>query len=301
MLAKHLPKIIVVVGPTASGKSALAVRLAKKIGGEVISADSRLLYKGMDIGTAKPTRAEMAGVPHHLIDVVPPSKTLTLAEYKRRAIRAMRGVIRRGRVPIVVGGTGLYVRSIVENFEIPEVPPDARYRASLERKGKDWILARLKILDPEYAARIGPNIRYAIRALEVIRATGKPFGSQQAKGEPLFDALIIGLDPGKEALAARIDKRVDAMLKDGLVAEVKRLIGRNAWELPSMSGIGYRELKPFLEGSSTLERAVEDIKTNTKRYAKRQMTWWRGMDKIAWFSDSKEAFREVEKLLKLAK
>lgn len=301
MSAKRLPKIVVVVGPTASGKSALAVRLAKKVGGEIISADSRLSYKGMDIGTAKPTREEMDGVPHHLIDVVPPSGTLTLAEYKRRAVRAMRGVIRRGRVPIVVGGTGLYVRAIVENFEIPEVAPDARYRASLERKGKDWVLARLKILDPEYSARIGPNARYAVRALEVIRATGKPFGAQQAKGEPLFDALVVGLDPGKEALAAKIDRRVDAMLKEGLVAEVKRLSRRNGWELPAMSGIGYKELKPYLEGSISLEKAVEDIKADTKRYAKRQMTWWRGMKAVKWFSDPKAAFRIVEKWLKSAK
>lgn len=293
MRAKTLPKIVVIVGPTASGKSALAVRLARKVDGEIVSADSRLLYKGMDIGTAKPTRQEMVGVPHHLIDVVSPSRTLTLAEYKRRAIRAIRAILKRGRVPIVVGGTGLYVRTIVENLEIPEVPPDMKYRASLERKGKAWILKRLKKLDPEYAGRIGPNPRYAIRALEVIRATGKPFGAQQGKGEPLFDALTIGLDPGKQELDRRIDRRVDVMIRSGLVAEAKRLARRHAWTLPSMSGIGYQELKAYFEGSIDLKQAIEDIKTDTRRYAKRQMTWWRRINRVSWFKRPEHALRSA--------
>ncbi|HTK59754.1 MAG TPA: tRNA (adenosine(37)-N6)-dimethylallyltransferase MiaA [Candidatus Baltobacteraceae bacterium] len=298
MTAKQLPKIVVIVGPTASGKSAAAVRLAKRVGGEIVSADSRLLYKGMDIGTAKPSPKEMAGVRHHLIDVVSPSKTLTLADYKRMAIRAIRAILKRGRVPIVVGGTGLYVRAIVENLEIPEVPPDAKYRAALERKGKVWILERLKKLDPDYAARIGPNPRYAMRALEVIRATGKPFGAQQGKGEPLFDALVVGIDPGKKELDRRIGRRVDAMIAAGLVAEAKRLARRYAWDLPSMSGIGYHELKPYLEGGLSLEAAIENIKTDTRRYAKRQMTWWRRINKVVWFKTPEAAVRRAEIWLK---
>lgn len=301
MKPKRLPKIVVIVGPTASGKTALAVRLAKKAGGEIVSADSRLLYEGMDIGTAKPTEGEREGVPHHLIDVVPPSKTLTLAEYKRRAIRAIRAILKRGHLPIVVGGTGLYVRAIVENLEIPEVPPDPEYRAFLERKGKTWILARLRKLDPDYAARIGPNPRYATRALEVIRATGKPFGAQQGKGAPLFDALTIGLDPGKKELDRRIDRRVDAMIAAGLVDEAKKLARRYAWDLPSMSGIGYHELKGVLEGAKTLEKAIEEIKADTRRYAKRQMTWWRRINKVEWFERPDAAFRRAQNWLKSAK
>jgi tRNA dimethylallyltransferase len=295
-----LPKIVVIVGPTASGKSALAVRLAKKAKGEIVSADSRLLYRGMDIGTAKPTKKEMSGVPHHLIDVVPPSKTLTLAEYKRRAIRAIRGILKRGKLPIVVGGTGLYVRAIVENLAIPEVPPDPAYRAFLEKKGKDWILARLKKLDPDYAARIGPNPRYATRALEVIRATGKPFGAQQGKGEPLFDALIVGIDPGKKVLDARIGRRVGLMMKAGLVEEARKLSKRYAWTLPSMSGIGYAELKPHFEGRITLGQAAEDIKADTRRYAKRQMTWWRRINKVMWRKTPSAALRTALIWLKSA-
>lgn len=298
---RKLPRIVVIVGPTASGKSGAAVKLAEKVGGEIVSADSRLLYRGMDIGTAKPTREEMAGIPHRLIDVVPPSKTLTLADYKRRAIRAIRAILRRGRVPIVVGGTGLYVRAIVENLEIPEVPPDPAYRAFLERKGKDWILTRLKRLDPDYAARIGPNPRYAVRALEVIRATGKPFGGQQGKGRPLFDALVVGIDPGKKELERRIERRVDAMAKTGLVEEARRLSGRYGWELPSMSGIGYHELRAHLEGSGSLEEALAAVKADTKRYAKRQMTWWRRFTGVKWHARPEALLRTALIWLKSAK
>ena len=306
----RLPKLIAIVGPTASGKSALAVRLAKSCRrlpagrqGEIVSADSRLLYRGMDIGTAKPTREEMAGVPHHLIDVAPPTRTLTLADYKRKAMAAIRGILKRGRTPILVGGTGLYVRAIVENLEIPEVPPNPAYRRFLERKGKTWILARLRKLDPDYAARIGPNPRYASRALEVIRATGKPFSAQQGKGEPMFDALVLGLDPGKAELERRIRLRVMKMAAAGLLDEVRRLKRRYAGKKAEalFTGIGYRELFPVLEGKKTLAEGLEEVLRSTKAYAKRQRTWFRGMDGLRWFERPEEALATALFWLKSAK
>lgn len=319
-----LPKIVVIVGPTASGKSSLAARLAKKIGGEIVSADSRLLYRGMDIGTAKPVRDSepprrmtgpyqfgtrmtgtymSAGVPHHLIDIALPTRTLTLADYKKKALRAIRGILKRGKTPILVGGTGLYVRAIVENLEIPEVPPDQAYRRFLEKKGKEWILDRLKKLDPDYAARIGPNPRYASRALEVIKATGDPFGAQQGKGERLFDALMIGLDPGKAELERRIRARVRKMAKAGLVDEVRRLRRRYAGKEANAldTAIGYRELFPVLDGEKTLVEGLDEVIGSTKRYAKRQMAWWRGVKDIRWFERSEAAFKTALFWLKPAK
>ncbi len=298
---KPLSRIIVIVGPTASGKSAAALRLAKKLGGEIVSADSRLLYRGMDIGTAKPTKAEQAEVPHHLIDVVAPTKTLTLSGYKRLALKAIRGILKRGRFPIVVGGTGLYVRALVENLSIPEVPPDPKFRAFLEKNGKDWILARVKKLDPEYAERIGPNARYASRALEVIEATGKPFSAQQGIGPKLFDAFLIGIDPGKEVLKKRITKRIASMFRSGLVNEARSLEYKYSKELPSMSGIGYRELFPYFRGEISLKEARALIIRNTEQYAKRQMTWWRRMGGVIWVKCPEAVLKKALILLKQAK
>lgn len=303
-MRKYLPKIIVIVGPTASGKTALAVRLAEEIGGEIVSADSRLSYKGMDIGTAKPTMKERSGITHHLIDILPPSKTLTLSEYKRRAVRAIRGILKRGRVPIVVGGTGLYVQAIVENFDIPEVPPDPAFRARLQKWTVDRICDRLEKLDPEYARRIGRNPRYAIRALEVIRATGKPFSAQQGKGERLFDALLLGVNPGKEALDRRIRLRVRQMVRAGLIEEVRRLRRRygSAFKPTAFhTAIGYRELLPVLDGTKSLADGLRDIERSTRLYAKRQMTWWRRMPDIEWTPSPMAALKRAKIWLRSAK
>lgn len=291
-----LPKLLVIVGPTASGKSALAVRIAKRVGGEIVSADSRLLYKGMDVGTAKPGAKERKGIPHHLIDMLPPTRTLTLAEYKKKALRAIRSVLRNGKIPIMVGGTGLYVQAIVQNLEIPEVPPDPSYRAFLARKGAAWVLTRLRKLDPVYAERIGPNPRYASRALEVIRATGKPFSAMQGKGEPLFNAHLIGIDPGKAGLERRIRRRVDGMVAAGLLKEVQALRTRHPKAAPGSplwTAIGYRELRPVLEGRTTLEEAMKEVIRSTKAYAKRQMTWWRRMPGVRWHATPEAAGQDA--------
>jgi len=318
---KELPKLLVIVGPTASGKTDLAVRLAKAFDGEVVSADSRLIYKGMDIGTAKPVRDSEPsprslayrqagrgprpyvsdGVPHHLIDLVPPSKTLTAAEWKKKAVRTIRGILKRGKLPIVVGGTGLYVRSLIDNLSIPEVPPDQKLRAKLERMPREELFAWLRALDPEYAVRAGKNPRYAIRALEVIRAAGRTMTELQKSGEPLFDALQIGLKPAKGGLENRISKRVRAMAKTGLVSEVRKLAKRYGWDAPAMSGIGYGELRAYLEGRGSLEEALRAIRLRTRQYAKRQMTWFKRDKRIRWISGQKKALKIVEKWLKKGK
>lgn len=297
-MPEALPKIVVILGPTSSGKSALAVRLAQRIGGEIVSADSRLIYRGMDIGTAKPTLRERGGVPHHLIDLVPPSRTLTLAQWKRKAVAAIRDVLRRGRIPVVVGGTGLYVQALVENMEIPEVPPDHAFRARLRKLSAERICNRLKRLDPEYAARIGPNQRYAIRALEVMRATGRRVSEIQRKGPPLFDALLIGLKPADAVLKRRIARRTAAMARAGLVEEVRRLARRHRADLPAMSGIGYREIAAHLKGETGLPEALEAVKAHTWQYARRQMTWFRRMKGIRWFSAPQAALKAASNWLK---
>jgi len=301
MNVKNLPKIIVIVGPTASGKSSLAMEVARAFDGEIISADSRTIYHGMDIGTAKPTKEEQESIPHHLLDVAGPFEVLTLAGYKAQALTAIQGVIERGHLPVVVGGTGLYVSAIVDNLEIPEVEPDAAYRKELEALPKEELLEKLRTADPDYAERIGPNPRYAVRALEVIHATGKPFSKLQQKGEPRFDALQIALEIPKEKLAERIHARVDLMMEQGLLDEVKKIRGEAKGDLPALSGIGYRELIRHLDGFGTLGDAVDLIKLHTRQYAKRQMTWFRRDKRIEWFKGKKEAFKAIEIWLTSAK
>lgn len=292
------PKLLVVAGPTASGKTALAVEAAERFDGEVVSADSRQIYRGMDIGTGKATEEERGGVPHHLLDVVAPDETLTLAEYKRKALEAITDTQARGKLPILVGGTGLYVQAVVENLEIPEVPPDEALRGELAELPPEELLRRLRASDAAYAERIGPNPRYAIRALEVMRATGKTMTELQKRGEQEFDALQIGLDVPDDELKARISARADLMLEQGLLEEVKRLRERYPDTLPAMSGIGYRELSAYLKGETSLSEALQAMKRHTWRYARRQKTWFRRDERILWFKEKKAALEAVEKWLK---
>ncbi|HTK05501.1 MAG TPA: tRNA (adenosine(37)-N6)-dimethylallyltransferase MiaA [Candidatus Eisenbacteria bacterium] len=306
-----LPKHIAVVGPTASGKTDLALVLAKRFKGEIISADSRQFYRGTEIGSDIPEgrwervkgekrkRYIVRGVPHYLMSFLTPSKTFTAAQFKDHVVRISKDIIKRGHVPILAGGTGLYIRTVVDNLDIPAVPPDAAFRERAERKSTTALYAELKKKDPAYAARIpAGNRRYAIRALEVIAATGKPFSEVQGKGEPLFEALQLGIRRPRAEMYRRIDARVDAMMRRGLLEEAKRLGKRYGWKVPAMSGLGHRQLGLFLRGEATLEEAVELIKRDTRHFAKRQMTWFRRDRRIRWVKNERDAEKLARKFLR---
>jgi tRNA dimethylallyltransferase len=281
--------LLAVVGPTAVGKTAAAIRLARDLGGEVISADSRYLYRGMDIGTAKPTESEMAGVRHHLIDIVTPTEDYSLALYQADAYRAIEQVLARDHVPILAGGTPLYVKALLEGWRIPAVPPDPEYRAAMERlaleEGPEILHRQLMAVDPAAANRIpATNLRRVIRALEIYRYTGRPMTAVEGKQPPPYRVLVFGLTIPREELFRRIDRRVDEQIRQGLVAKVERLLAAGVPpSAPAMSAIGYREIIDYLAERCTLDEAVERIKYHTHRYARHQLTWLRRMTGIQWF------------------
>lgn len=292
-MPKNKPKIIVIVGPTASGKTDLAIELAKKFNGELVSADSRTIYKGMDIGTGKDN-----SFPHHLLDVVEPDQTLTLADYKAKALVAIKAIIKKGKVPILVGGTGLYVWAIVDDLLIPKVAANENLRRELEKKSANELRNILLSVDPPAAEKAGLNKRRIIRALEVLTESGTKFSQAAKKGKPLFDCLQIGLLVPRAELVERINKRVDKMMKQGFMAEVMRLREKlYAPDLPAMSGIGYAELNAVIDGKQTLKEAVERIKARTRQYARRQMTWFRRDPRIKWVNKPAEAMDMVKKWL----
>jgi len=292
--SKIKPKLLVIVGPTASGKTSLAIALAKEFNGELIAADSRTIYKGMDIGTGKDK-----SFPHRLIDVVEPDQTLSLAEYKTKALYAIRSAIKRGKLPILVGGTGLYVWAIVDNLLIPKVPPNEKMRVELEKKSTPALLKLLASIDPAAAKVTGANKRRIIRAIEVTALSGEKFSNATKKGKPLFDCLEIGLLVPRAELVERINKRVDGMMEAGFMNEGlelrKKLYPPN---LPAMSGIGYAELNAVIDGKKSLSEAVERIKARTRQYARRQMTWFKRDPGIIWLADPKKASSMVKKWLK---
>ncbi|MFO7917961.1 MAG: tRNA (adenosine(37)-N6)-dimethylallyltransferase MiaA [Anaerolineae bacterium] len=283
-------KLLVIVGPTAVGKTALSIELAERFDGEVISADSRQIYRYMDIGTAKATPEQRAAVPHHLIDVVDPAQKLTLAHYKRLATHAIRDIWERGRLPMLVGGTGLYVRALLEGWTIPEVPPNRELRRRLkeraERLGPEVLHQRLQEVDPESADSIeANNVRRVIRALEVYEETETPISELQKKEAPNYDTFKIGLTMPRPDLYERIDARVERMIEEGLVQEVQELLERGYdFDLPSMSAVGYPEIGRYLRGEATLEEAIESIKTRTHRIVRQQYNWFKPSDpSIHWF------------------
>jgi tRNA dimethylallyltransferase len=274
------PKLIVVAGPTAIGKTRLGIELGLRFDGEVINADSRYFYRGMDIGVAKPDLDERQGVPHHLIDILDPVDEMSLAVYQELAMTAIAGVLARGRLPLLVGGTPLYVNAVVEGWRIPRVPPDPVFRARLEAEaeavGLPVLTARLAAVDPVAAERSGANPRRVIRALEIYEATGVPMSVQEGKGPRPFETLEFGLTMPRERLYAAVDRRVEDQIARGLVDEVRGLLagGLDA-EAPAMSALGYRQLVPYLRGEVSLAEAVERIKADTHRYVRHQETWLR--------------------------
>ena len=284
-----MARTLAIVGATATGKTALAVALAERLRGEIVNADSRQVYRGMDIGTAKPTEAEQRAARHWLIDVADPREPLTLATYLDLARAAIHDIHARERVAIICGGTGQYVWALLEGWTVPRVPPDHALREELaqiaEREGVEALVEELRAADPVSAERIDPrNVRRVIRAIEVMRATGRPFSESRSRSQTDIATPIVGLTIQRARLYERIDRRVDAMIAAGLVEEVRRLqSGGCGCDLPAMSSIGYRQVCDHLSGAYTLEEAVTRIKTETHRLARMQHAWFREDDaRIAW-------------------
>lgn len=300
---KSRPKVLVIVGPTASGKTNLGIKLAKKFSGEIISADSRQIYRGLDIGTAKPTLQERQAIPHHLIDIRNPNQPYTVAQYKKDCLKAVRQILKRNKLPIIVGGTGLYIKAVVDNLTIPRVKANPLLRDELEQelqnKGLKFLYEELIKLDPEAAYIVDPrNPRRVIRALEIALNTKKPFSETRRHGKPLFDFLQIGIAMPKEKLRERINKRIDVMIKEGLVDEVKSLIKKYPAGMQAFEAIGYREIIDHLQGKTSLEEAIGIMKKNTWRFAKRQMTWFRKDKRIYWANSQEEAERLISRFFK---
>jgi tRNA dimethylallyltransferase len=299
---KHLP-LVVIVGPTAVGKTRLSLRLAQEFGGEIVSADSRQVYRGMDIGTAKPTLEERHRVPHHLLDVVAPDEVFTLAQYQELAYQAIDDVLARGKLPLLVGGTGQYVRAVVEGWGIPRVPPNEKLRAELYRQaeveGEAALHARLWEVDAAAAERIDPrNVRRVVRALEVYLETGQPISELQRKKPPPYRILQIGLTLERQELYRRIDERVDGMIEAGLVEEVRGLVEQGySYDLPSMSGLGYQQIGLYLRDQVSLEEAIQLIKRHTRRFVRHQYNWFRlDGEAIRWFDVLGDYYGAIQEL-----
>lgn len=283
-------KIIAILGPTASGKTALSIELAKKIGGEIVSCDSMQIYKGMDIGTAKPTLSEREGIPHYMIDIIEPDEKYNVVNYKKDAEEKIDDILKRGKTPLLVGGTGLYMDSVLNNTAFSENSEQSEKRKELEEllieKGKDYLHSLLYKIDPVAAEKIHPNnTRRVIRAIEIFETTGytPTQSNQNSIREKKYDSLVIGISAERETLYKRINERVDKMMAEGLLGEVEELLNKGMKaEYTSMQAIGYKEIFEYFKGECSLCDAVEKIKQESRRYAKRQMTWFKRNKAINW-------------------
>lgn len=284
------PKVIVICGPTASGKTKLSIELAKKINGEIVSCDSMQIYKDMCIGTAKPTEEEMQGIRHYLIDCVSPEKRYSVADYKKDAEEAIKEIILKGKVPIVVGGTGLYLESLIYNIEYNEIKVDLEYREKLskieEKEGLESLYKKAAEIDPEAIKKISHNDRKRIyRILEIYNSTGKSkteLEAESRKKELEYDYVLFGITMDRDKLYERINLRVDMMINDGLIEEVKNLISKYKEMPTAIQGLGYKEVVEYLDNKISEEEMIEKIKMETRRYAKRQLTWFRKYDNLIW-------------------
>ena len=291
IMTQTLKKIIVILGPTASGKSSLAIKLAAKFKGEIVNADSRQIYREMNIGTGK-TDSLDSKIRHHLLDIIAPNKLFSLAQYQRLAFRAIDDVLRRQKVPIICGGTGLYIRAIVDNLDIPRVKPNIKLRQKLEKQTAARLFSQLKKLDPKTAKIIDRyNKRRLVRALEVVLAKQTSFTDLQKTKKPRYEVLQIGIKTDRVILRQRIEKRFNQMIKKGLIEETKKLLKKYPTNLPSMSGIGYLKISQYLAGEISLQEAVNRAVARTYQYSKRQMTWFKKDERIKWVDSLRDAIK----------
>lgn len=306
---KQSDRVIAIVGPTASGKTSLSIELAKRLDGEVINGDAMQVYKELNIGTAKITEDEKEGIPHHLFNVKEPTDSFSVAEYQFAVRSCIEDIRSRGKQPIIVGGTGLYIQSVLFDFRFTEEAGDEQVRAELEKEletegGAERLYNRLQSIDPSSTEKIHPNNhRRLIRALEIIEVTGKTKNEheQGAGEEPLYEHLIVGLALDREVLYERINQRVEQMMNDGLMEEARGLWERGIRNVQSVQAIGYKELYQHFEGLLSLDEAVELIKKHTRHYAKRQMTYFRNKVKISWFDANSDKEKIVDEILSILK
>ena len=299
------PTVIVICGPTASGKTKLSIELAKEINGEIVSCDSMQIYKDMDIGTAKPTVQEMQGVKHYLIDFVSPDERYSVADYKKDSKKAINEIIKKGKIPIVVGGTGLYIDSLIYEIEYQEIEFDEEYRKLLEsrveKEGLQAIYEEAKKIDEVAIEKISPNDKKRIlRILEIYHATGKNKTEQEIqsrKKEVEYDYHVYALNWDRQILYERINKRVDIMVENGLVQEVEKIYKKYKKFPTAMQGLGYKEVVEYLEGKCTKDEMIEKIKMETRRYAKRQMTWFRKNKQTIWLDGQEKIQNNIKIIL----